>query len=517
MREVPRIHLLLTLFAFFFFLAVPCGAQSIPSDLVQMVHTGVSQEPCTGVCNLIVPFPQASLAGNLLKMDFSWRYSGTVPTVSNIYCNSDTGHTTWIWTLAKSVLNPGDNTDTFSYYIAGAAPGCKTVTVVASSVWIDAEATLKEWREVATSSPVDATGGGIDTSGPAFSTSLTTTTANDLVDQFCTFAPIPGGWPQTVSQATASAGFTALDLETGYGYGSIAGIDASTGALTGTINFVGGPSGGDGNCTMVAFKTSAGAGTAPIGVHIIQQFDQTASGTGSPTFQAHIFNANDAVVFGGISGAPAPNSQWTGFSDTLGNTWQAFGNGGGGVTPPRWQLTCTSIAGDTLMHPTGGSNNDWNIQIVEIAGLKNSSNQACFDKEAERAGVDGGSTGVACPLPFTSLTCFQYGGLTITPTLATDLVIAQINEGVGPQVAVSTSPPGATFNYPLYTGITDAGDMNEGGGFSYFFNAGTSAITFTWFDTTPATTFTSGAIALEAGNTQGTPPAPPTGLQAIVQ
>jgi hypothetical protein len=499
-KEIPRVRLLFSVFVFFFFLAPPCEALSIPSDLVQIVHTAASQESCTGVCNLTVPFPNATLASNLLKMDFSWRYSGTAPTVSNIYCNSDSAHATWTWTLAKSVLNVADTTDTFSYYVGGAAAGCKSVTIVASAVWTNAEATFKEYREIATSSPVDATGGGVDSgTSPSFAATVTTTVANDLIDQFCTLAPMPFSFPQSTSLATASSGFTALDLDIVFGYGSMAEIDSSTGSVTGTINFVGGPSGGDGNCTTVAFKTSGGAGTIPVGVHIVQQNDQNMGGTPNPKLAAHVFNSNDALIFVAFSGAAFPNQQWTGFSDSLGNSFTAYNITDATSVYPEWELSCNATSGDDLFSPTGGSTGDWNIVILEVAGLKNSSAQACFDNAAK---INGNNA------PYTNAP-------TITPSHATDLVLAMIEEGLGPITGI-TSPAAATYDYPTFTGQNDADDMTEGGGFSILYNAGTSALTWNWSGPNSASWWAS-AIALLAGSSQATPPNPPTGLQATVQ
>lgn len=498
MKKIPQICLLAPFSLSLLFLWVlPCAAVSIPSDLVQIMHTTNAAEPCTGTCQLTIPLPNATLANNLLKVDFFWRYASTAPSVSNIYCNGDSGHATWTWTLARSVLNPGDSTDTFSYYVAGAAAGCRSVTIVASNVWVNAGATFKEYREIATSSPVDATGGGVDSgTSPSFAASVATTVAGDLVDQFCTFAPVPGGWPQSTNGATASPGFSVLDIEIGYGYGSMAEINSSTGTLTGTMNFNGGASGSDGNCTVVAFKTSPGAGTAASGVHIVQQNDQTASGTGSPRYEIHMFNAGDALVMVAVSGVTFGNNQWGSVSDSLSNLFSTYVNGDANGWYPEWAVDCSANSGDDLISFTGGSTADWNIVFLEIAGLKNSSHTACYEQSAKVAG--NGS---------------PYTGPALTPSTSNDLVLAMINEGLGPITGIG-APTGATYNYPTYTGQTDSSDMTEGGGFSILYNAPMSLLTFSWPSPNTAT-WGASAIVLEASS-GSTAPSPPTGLQAVV-
>ena len=484
-------------------LSSPCSAQSISSQFVREVHTSVPGEGCSGACELTINVP-SSLAGNLLVVDFSWSYGGTAPAVSNIYCNSDTTHATWTWTLAKNVLDTGDSTDSFKYFTAGATAGCSSVTIVASAVWTNAEAVYKEYRGIAASSPIDGTAGQVNSgTGPNFNPGpLTTTTNGDLIDQYCTFAPLPFGAPNATS-ITGSGGFTLIDADLMFGYASMAQIQTSSGAVTPSINFVGGPSGGNGICIAAAFKTSASTGTAPSGIQIISQEDAFGN-TPTTYIQIHVFNPGDTLVIEGLSTQATGNNQWSSISDSLGSsfTTHQLADSGGGY--PAWAVDCSapSVGDDKITISGASSSGNGNYVVLEIAGLNNSSHTACFDATA------GLKTNWGNNAPYSSAP-------SITPSTAGGIILAAIEEGIGPISGIS-SPNGAIYAYPNYTGITDASQMTEGGGFSYLLNTSTNANSWTW--TSPnSTAWNASAIALVAGSSQGGLPSPPTALKATVQ
>lgn len=86
----------------------------------------------------------------------------------------------------------------------------------------------------------------------------------------------------------------------------------------------------------------------------------------------------------------------------------------------------------------------------------------------------------------------------ITPGFANSLVIAYMQDGLGPCSAV-TSPTGAIWDFPNYTGETDSGNMAWGDAMGHLYNSGTSALNWTWTITNQVSnSVTSTAIEIKA-------------------
>ncbi len=271
-----------------------CWSQGVSSQLVTKAHYAEAGEGCTGACHLTLPFP-TSRSGNFLNVALAWQYGGAAPTISNVYCNSDTTHQTWTWTeFGHSVLDTADRTDLDDYYVAGATAGCTSVTFVFSSVWSNAEADYQEFSGIATASAVDVTSGQVSTAPTMNSGAMTTTVDGDLIYEHCLSVPMPISGPNATS-VTFSGGFTGLDADIFWADASDALVQTNAGAITPAMNFVGLSAGNNGACVALALKTQPGAGTAPTGVHIVSQDD--FFGNANPTkFQTHMFNAGDALV-----------------------------------------------------------------------------------------------------------------------------------------------------------------------------------------------------------------------------
>lgn len=469
-------------------LATPANS-GLMSNLVHQVHYGFSNEPCTGACDLTFPFP-ASLSNNYLQVAWSWSYATTAPTVSNIYCNSDTGHATWTWTSGgHNELNTGDKVDSFIYYIAGAAAGCTSVTIVASSVWTGAEGDVLELYGIATASPIDTGAAQVATGTPeATAGSMTPGTSGDFIFTKCTITN-GGGLGFVVStNIFQPGGVTELAGDLEWSIASQGFIQTTAATLSSYMLFVGGS--GDANCLALAIKTSNGAGSAPSGVYVVSQSGYYGGSVATSEFQANVFKTGDSLVFFGIQ--DQTQNQWTSVTDILANTGTTHQTSGGGEGYPAYWVACniTTSGPDEFtvsgQPATGGAN----YIALEVAGLKNGSSTACYDATA---GLTTG-TATASPYSIPSITASTSGGLIIT----------MIQEGIGP-ISGITAPANAIYLYPTYTGQTDASTFCEGGGFSLYFSApiGTSE-QWTWTSPSSSAAVAS-AIALEAAPPNGPP------------
>ena len=455
--------------------------------LVAARHYSQTSEACTGACDLTLDLPATTLSNNLMTVAWSWQYASVAPTVSNIYCNADTGHATWTFSSAgHNVLNTTDLNDSFAYYIAGAASGCNTVTIVASSVWTDANAEWQEWSGIATTTPLD-TGSGQISSGTtpiASAASITPGTSGDLIWLYCAYSS--NGLGSSAGTNVYAPGLYSLGTDMEYGLAGYAAIQTTAAAIVPAIDFVGTGAGGDANCIALAFKTAA-AGTVATGVHIVSQQDYTGAGVTTTVLQTHVFNTGDALIVTGLSTQGTNVKQWSGISDSISNSFTSHqpedGNGG----YPNWAIDCEATAGEDNITLTGtNASGNGNYVVLEVAGLKNSSHTACYDSTA------GTPTGAGNTSPYSTAP-------SITPSTSGGLVLAAIQFGVGPSTAVST-PSGAVYAYPTYTGMTDGSSMTWGGGFSYLYSASTSAQSWTWTNAI-SSAWVASAIALEAAAT----------------
>lgn len=475
-------------------LGEPGNIASAVSDLVQTVHTsqfndvGCNGGPTCGP-SFTIPLPNATLANNFLQLDFDVRYTATAPTVSSIKCN---GGTSWTWTDAgHDELNTTDLVDSFEYYVAGASAGCTTITVTMSASWFSAEATFTEWRGIATSSPVDTGAAALNSAtSPIFGTSITPGVNGDLVTLHCAMVTLPGGWPNWSTSSPApvvsSAGFTQIDPDIGFPYESIAAIYNATTSVSAFEDFFDGASGNDGNCIMMAYKTSA-SGTAPSGVHIIQENFQGATNLATVYSQMHVFFSGDTLATVLFSGNTAANDQFSTITDSLGSTFTKEGQHDGSGTYPEWGIDCDATAGDDFIKWTGGSVGGWNIALVEVSGLANSSHSVCID-----------TTGKISPGSGTGAGPYTYTGPSLTATNASDLQLSMFDIGTGPTTTSISNPSGTLFLYPSYGNWSDQSIVYEGGGFGGLYSTGLTAKAFVWGSANTATAWVSAVDFLPA-------------------
>jgi hypothetical protein len=446
-------------------------ATNASSYLVEQAYPTQSGQACTSPCTITYTFPikGGSLANNELNLVQYWNYTGTAPTITSVYCNSDTGHATWTWSSVKAITDPSDLTDMSMYHIDGAAPGCQTVTVAFSTgtTFTSLSGELTEWRQIATSSAIDVSAGQEDTAGtPANTAGAFTPTVNgDVIYDLCMgtnlfeagFAAVPNYGPSGSNFLAADSAFSSQ--------GS-AFVQTTAAAVTPYVWLTGNAA--DTVCIAVAMKASAGAGTAPSGEQVVQQTQTVGASATTSQIEYALLNGGDTAVFVGTTGnVPSTDQACTVITDGL-NTWTIKQNTQGSNSYPMMAFNSNANAGNgyallSSCHADGNQN--WTF--FEISGALNSSSTASWDSGMGVCSATGSGT------PYSSApgSC--------VPSTSNGVMISEMLIGTGPFSGIS-SPTCGLYNWPTYPGVTDTSYMTEGGGLSICYNTTTAGESWTW-------------------------------------
>jgi len=452
-----------------------------------------TNEAASSPYTMIIPLEHISESGNDLDVTFAWQYASVAPTVSNVYCNSDTGGATWAWALTTDgtrtarVLDTGDTTDIFNYSVHNAASGCTKLTIVASSAFVTAAVTYREFRQIA-SSPVEYVAAQTSTSDP-FQTAgaITTATTGDLIYQDCSSATMGGvGGATGVTTIDKSEGITMLGDWPLYNLGSEAWIYGTTGADTEYMAFL--PAAGNhAVCIAVALKVSAGAGTAPTGPQIVSSWNVLMTGVATNTNPYAIMSTGDSIFIVDDGNQVANAQQFTGLTDTIGNSFAVKAPFDGSAGYPSIAFDCNVTAGDDLLIftgvNTGATHNQW---LVEMRNLDNSSHTACWDSTTGVGGCSGGHCVSGTPTAIVASTASPTGLPSITPGTADGIVFANSEIGNGTPQSLS-APTCGVFDNDTYAGQTDQSRMGLGNFFGFCLNSSTSAQSWGWVNGTSDT------------------------------
>lgn len=424
--------------------------------------------------------PNAVGAGNAIVLAIAYP-SGTAP--NSI---TDDGGNTWSTTAAVTADPGAGNTALKVYVLASAAAGTQAITVgFASSVqpckaWITElygiTATVNGTAEASNVNSVNvispgsftptnnnANGGNLvlaymcsvnnsGTTNPFRICAATGYSLNDADISWNTGAGMPNA-SQFYLQATAAPTVPSFDL--------------ANGGTADTYN-------------VAALALSVGTqGTAkPSGIHIDRVlYFSTNSNASTQTFQ--IPATGNCGVTAGFSSTTAPPTI-TSAADSDGNTWSKESVNAGDPT----FLLGANLAqnpGRTLTVVFGTAANNLQLVYFDISGAA-----------ASPLAVVAGNNAAA-----NSITTIAHQP-DITPLQANGLVIAFMQIGIGPASA-ATSPSGATWDLPNYTGETDSSTMSWGNALGHLYNPSTAALNWTWTITSNASnSVTSSAIALNA-------------------
>jgi hypothetical protein len=462
------------------------GTPAVSSPVPNLVHSfnlNYTDEGCTTGCTWTYSIP-SSLSGNYLDLNFTFGYTGTVPTISNIYCNSDTTHATWTWVQGAKELDAADTTDKYDYYIAGATSGCTLLTiVVGTNTWTNFEAHYREWSGVANAAPDVAVAQQSTGTAPYITAgAVAPTQTGDLIYQDCTSASMAGVTGGSAStNIFYSGGTQALDNQVIPSLAANAFIETGSESLTQYFYMVGFT--GNAVCTAVALKVNAAQGTPASGVNVLSIWDQVLdTGTTTNVLNAATLIAGDALLVISYNLETANAVQFTGVSDTLGDSFTTYTPNDANGGYPNEALVGNTIAGINNITFTGTPTTGATYFIVEIQGLSHTP----YDSTAGTPIVESPTgTGVS-----------RTNMPTITPSTANGIVFGMSEMGTGEPVSVN-APTGAILGVPIYTGQTDASQEAAGNMFGYYLNSSTSAIHWGWTNGVD-TAWNASAIHLEA-------------------
>lgn len=428
-----------------------------------------------------------TLANNLLTIRITSPHGSTV---SSIVDNQGT-----TYTLGVSVDSGSGGWITSLYYAAGVPAGITLITVNYSSSVADWHGAVMEYSGIATSSPADGTCSNHATS-VACSSAITTTGSNDLV--VASMIGLSSGTIEWNRLSTIVPGgsffFDAADTQCSNADEEY--VQASPGSVTPSFTVTG--SSQSFNIVGMAFKASPYAGTNPTNMYILHQQHTQISGSGPASVPTYFVSSGNLLVASFELG----NSATTASIDTCtpSNTWTKKTEG---TLWPQFFYIPSSGTFSTNLQCTfhgGGSGNNGMLVIYDIVG--------------------------AAASPFDVLTSGQSSGNggfvsgTVTPTKFPGIFFGAANDGIGPVTNVGVSgTAGAIFDNTVYTGETDAGQLNNGDAWQHLFFNSTSTITYTWTMANSSSYMQASGIVFDSagGTSQGGRPAPPTGLQATVQ
>jgi len=467
-------------FVTFEMLGTPSAVASAASNKVFDYYPGQDTSTgCTGTpCHWTFPV-QSSLANNELVIAWIWQYTSQ-PSVTSVYCNSDTGHATWTWTQAGTSHDAGNSTDGFIYYSSNAPAGCTVVTVEASGPWANATGHYTEYKGVKTFDKFAGTQDGTTTGTAPYinNASITPATSGELLHYFCSADTLDG------SASTAmfvSSGVSPWLLDFQYSTVAAGLIWNSTNAVT--VTSFGQGMSPNTMCLMAAFKTD-GTGTSPSGDHFTKiAIMDSAAEFATANMEIPYDNAGDngTIVANGVF--TANTKQFGTLTSEIGSyTLHQISNSGGGW--PNWALDCDLQSAGIDWLTFGTAANTSLYVFWETSGPNNSSHTACFDATMDTPTSSGSCSGTTCgPAP------------SATPSTANGILIASSETGTGPSTAV-TAPVCAVMDVPTYEGQSDAQRMGAGNWFGHCLVTSTSAQSWTWTNVVSGTGYSAEAIHL---------------------
>lgn len=484
--------------------------------LVQSVHTGMSPGPGDAVhfCTLRVPFPNASLANNLLVIGFKHFDSSAVTSVTDNIGNT--------WVNFSSTDDASNATRVQIWYVAGATAGVTVVTVLFNlkdnTTNFYGQAHLSEWYNVATSTPTDLGSAAVnDTASPYTAGSFTTTTAGDLILAYGWTVGFSAGGITQITAGVAGSGFTLMgaDLNSGnLGLGAAAEyqIQASAGAINPDFSTLG-------NTTApwcvaaVAFK-AANAGTAPTRLPRIEavqhQYLGVLSGS-TPAQNALQFPcpASSNLLVGSFNDNGGLISALT---DSAGNSWQfpstAKANNANLISA-QIVYVAAAVCSPTLKTMTytfdGNAQGDPFIVLYAVVGI------APLSPFAVAVNATGANE-LNTPTDTVTITPLKANGLVIC-----GLAVAQCDVN-GVTVTGESPILDVTLDDSLNDGNgTNASPFDEDNGYGHVYNATVLAETWTWTATTGVTFPGISAWACVAAAFNGIPVPPHRGDLLSVQ
>ena len=246
------------------------------STLTGQVTTQVSGTTTCVSYGYCIPFADYTLSGNLGVLFYQYNHASTAVTATA----SDDKSDTWTCGSAGSQVQVGSGYWVNYCYFPNLTAGAHVVTLVFGTTTVtQVEATLEQFYNVATSTPLDASSIVAGTSSStANGASVTTTQANDLVIEYVSRVGTPA-----VTSFTAGSGYTLGTTNILDGAATEYGVVSGTGSTTPSMTMASSSTYGE---VALAFK-AASAGTAPTGWYTekLMSWSYLSASAGNRSFQ----------------------------------------------------------------------------------------------------------------------------------------------------------------------------------------------------------------------------------------
>jgi hypothetical protein len=403
--------------------------------------------------------PNLTLAGNLVVADFTWGVTaGLTATVTDDKAQS--------YTLGKDQADA--NQHLAKFFFPNTAAGAQVITIKfdgGTATFVSA--IVKEYRNVATTSPLDGTCSGNNGMNTVMTAgTMTTVTNGDLIDQFA--VNTTSGTFSSITQGASPWKLLATDLLDGQA--SQYQVQATAGAINPTF--------AQGNSELFvtqacAFKAAA-AGTAPAaGIRIIGVQGNSVKFTTSPITLQFPCSGNLVLVAlitvpGYVSNANPTDGNSNSYvqtaarvDDTTAGDTQGYyaknANCTTTMTGPTITTTCTACSGSSTVKLYDITGADPTEPLSATAALK-------------------GVQSVAGDLVTSGLT-------TLT---ANELVVADLGINAF-TVTGCNGPAGCLFDSTNYAGEGNPSPTDQNNGWAHFYKATAGATgNFTWQNNAPS-------------------------------
>lgn len=402
-------------------------------------------------------------SGNCLTFGTLYPHGGTVSI-------SDTSGDTWPAAAATADAGVG-NYVAAVYVLPNATAGTHTLTVGIGSSTKPFQYTVSEWKNIATSSPVNGTKTATSVSAPNLAAgSFTPTTNNDanggnLVLTYFAIANVANGTTNP-TDFTPTASFTLLDGDIAWkGRSGVphssqyvvqatqAAINPGTTAASDTNSY---------NVVAVALK-AANAGSSPsAGIHLDKLLSFTNDAPPS-SLPLKVSNTGNTLVM--VTSQAQTWNQVNSVTDSDGNTW----------------TNLTGTSGDCQIWYAKNLTPNTNLTVTLSLGSSATFSPRFFVISGANANPFDATAGVVTTSAGLNNATVWNNAPNFTPSISNEFVIAIGGLGQGPGLGFNTgAPAGATFANVTYTGETDFDQMDNADFLAYHLAPNTTTLNWNW-------------------------------------
>jgi hypothetical protein len=457
------------------------------------------------IAGVFVPDP--FLSGNTGICWGVWPYSGTGQTPTVTTRNTLAGAT--VDTFTKDIqVNDTSNMSTAMFHVAATAGTQYTNWAWGTSINSQPGFVYGcvQMNGITTSSPVRTSANASALSGGTLSTTALTVTVGDIIvvaTSIDTIVQNTNNQNQGVGYCAAGPGFILLTPSPVSGTCTEYQVAASTSVTPSMYEIPATPNSSYGsgyvfNIVAVAYIPNAGQGTPATGIHIGRQMTPVISGDGGNIDSGNVTwtqcpaagNFNSFYISNQLSGTPE-----TGIFKIWDSNQVAYSindpskNASLNSAPFLLYSANQSLDNSAMCELYQASSNGSNSEMLQ-RDIYNVATSNFFDTMSTTCPSTSTYNPTGCIGDNQAFAATYAQSPNIQPSAAGELVLASLENGVGPEAGLS-SPSGAIFDCPYFSNMTDAGSSCYGEGHAHFYTTGTGSLNFTW---TAGTNASGGAV-----------------------